>query len=416
MTDNEKTLEGRTLYIPRMSIESAQMTAAAFQSIGIDARPSPDGDAHTYELARKYTNGDECLPELVTLGNFLKVTEEPDFDPAKAALLMPTSNGPCRFGQYKHLIATIFEETGLQDVYLFSPTSSDGYKSFGQSGTKVVRIVWLAVLIADILRKLLLKTRPYEIDAGATDEAFQWALTYVSDVFKRPLGTIAEKKQNLLAALIDVRERFRSIKIDATQRKPLVGVVGEIFCRLNRFSNNYLLKKVEEFGGEAWISDIAEWVWYTNEEERVKLIRTKRRFSKDMLVNKIRGKIMHADEHAFYHPFQEDFSGYEEPTNTREILKRSRPYLPAEGSLGEMVLNVGKAIWYYEKGAAGIIDISPFTCMNGIICEAIYPKLSCDLSGLPIRTFYFDDTQGDLGRDMEIFMELVKNFHRHRDS
>jgi len=39
-----------------------------------------------------------------------------------------------------------------------------------------------------------------------------------------------------------------------------------------------------------------------------------------------------------------------------------------------MVLNVGKAVYLAKKGAAGIIDISPFTCMNGIVCEAIYPN------------------------------------------
>jgi predicted nucleotide-binding protein (sugar kinase/HSP70/actin superfamily) len=69
---------------------------------------------------------------------------------------------------------------------------------------------------------------------------------------------------------------------------------------------------------------------------------------------------------------------------------------------------VGKAIWYYEKGARGVADISPFSCMNGIICEAIYPRLSRDLGNFPIRTFYFDGQQTDLDRDLGIFMELAK--------
>ncbi len=126
-----KTLRGRTLYIPQMSFEAARTMAAAFQSAGIDARPSPVGDARTYELARKHTSGDECLPELVTLGNFLKVAEAPDFAPEKTALLMPTSNGPCRFGQYQFLMTSVLERLGLGEVYLFSPSSSDGYEGFG---------------------------------------------------------------------------------------------------------------------------------------------------------------------------------------------------------------------------------------------------------------------------------------------
>ena len=72
-----------------------------------------------------------------------------------------------------------------------------------------------------------------------------------------------------------------------------------------------------------------------------------------------------------------------------------------------MVLNVGKVVYLAKKGAAGIIDISPFTCMNGIVCEAIYPRLSRDLGGIPIRNFYFDGTQSDLDRDLGVYMELA---------
>lgn len=52
----------------------------------------------------------------------------------------------------------------------------------------------------------------------------------------------------------------------------------------------------------------------------------------------------------------------------------------------------------YRRGANGIVDISPLTSMNGIVCEAIHPKLSRGLGGIPIRNFYFDGARSDLGR------------------
>ena len=106
--------------------------------------------------------------------------------------------------------------------------------------------------------------------------------------------------------------------------------------------------------------------------------------------------------------FHDDFEGREEP-DIYEILECARPYLPREGAFGEMVLNVGKAVYLAKKGAAGIIDISPFTCMNGIVCEAIYPQISRDLGGIPIRNFYFDGTQSDLDRDLGVYMELARS-------
>ena len=79
-----------------------------------------------------------------------------------------------------------------------------------------------------------------------------------------------------------------------------------------------------------------------------------------------------------------------------------------------MVVNVGKVVHLARKGVDGIIDISPFTCMNGIVCEAVYPRLSRDLGGLPIRNFYFDGTQSDLDRDLGVFLELARAHQKRK--
>jgi predicted nucleotide-binding protein (sugar kinase/HSP70/actin superfamily) len=92
----------------------------------------------------------------------------------------------------------------------------------------------------------------------------------------------------------------------------------------------------------------------------------------------------------------------------------SFPYLPYTGALGEMVLSTGKTIYLHQKGADGVIDISPFSCMNGIVTEAIYPRLQKDVDDMPIRTFYFDGTQGDLERDVGIFIELARTYARRK--
>jgi hypothetical protein len=52
--------------------------------------------------------------------------------------------------------------------------------------------------------------------------------------------------------------------------------------------------------------------------------------------------------------------------------------------------------------------------MNGIICEAIYPRVSQDNAGIPIRNFYFDGTQSDLERDIGIFLELARSYQRNK--
>jgi len=97
----------RTIYIPQMSFVAAEIMSAAFRSVGIQAEPSPDSDQRTLELAAKFTSGDECYPEIITLGNMLKIIERPDFKPEQIGFLLPTSGGPCRFGQYRALLKKV---------------------------------------------------------------------------------------------------------------------------------------------------------------------------------------------------------------------------------------------------------------------------------------------------------------------
>jgi predicted nucleotide-binding protein (sugar kinase/HSP70/actin superfamily) len=174
-----------------------------------------------------------------------------------------------------------------------------------------------------------------------------------------------------------------------------------------------LIRKLESYGAECGLSHIAEWVAYTNTEQERKLRLRGRVISLDMLKARLRSHIQHSDEHTLIAPFHDDFLGYEEP-EVEEVLELAWPYLPVCGAQGEMVLSVGRAAYLALHGADGVIDISPFTCMNGIVSEAIYPKLSREYGGIPIRNFYFDGTQSDLDRDLGIYLELARSYREKK--
>ena len=129
-----------------------------------------------------------------------------------------------------------------------------------------------------------------------------------------------------------------------------------------------------------------------------------------MLGKLIRYRFQYKDEHGLTASCRERFKGYEEPREVKHLLDLAQPYLPYQGVVGEMVLNVGGALYLQHKGADGIIDISPFSCMNGIVSEAIYPAVSNDHDDIPIRLFYFDETESDYDRDVEIFLDLAMTY------
>jgi predicted nucleotide-binding protein (sugar kinase/HSP70/actin superfamily) len=405
-------LEGRTLYLPHMPFGGSYLLAAAIRSIGVDAWPVPDSDERTLDLGGSVTSGDECYPQKIVVGDFLKQLH--DSDPGKIGFLLPTANGPCRFGQYNHLVRRMLNEHGYADVPLMTITSSDGYRSIGEYGNDLVRTGWRAVIAQDILMKMLLKTRPYEVAAGSADAVYRQGLEEAAAALSAMDVTHKQRLENLRAALQRSRDAFRALDCVYDRSRPLIGVVGEIFCRNNTFSNGELVRVVEKHGGECWISDIGEWVWYTDDESARRFEDEGHKYSKGNLTRGIKAAVQRHDEETLFEPFREDFTGYEEPHKVREVLDLAWPYLPYTGALGEMVLSVGKAVYLHGKGADGIIDISPFTCMNGIVTESVYPVVQRDLDGIPVRTFYFDGTQSDLGRDVGIFMELATTYQRRK--
>jgi predicted nucleotide-binding protein (sugar kinase/HSP70/actin superfamily) len=391
-----------------MAYGSARAFVSAFRAIGLDAESTPPSDPRTRELGARHTSGDECYPAKVTVGDFMKVLERPGVDPAHVAFFLPTADGPCRFGQYAPYLRQVLNANGLGAVEILSPTSENGYGGLGELARPFVRTGWRALLGADLLQKLLLLNRPYEQRRGDTEAVYEDTL---ADLCRTLEETPVEPGVQLAAlreSMLRSRARFR--KLDPGRRsQPLIGIVGEIFCRLNTFSNENLVQCLEGYGAEAWLSDIVEWIWYTNSEQFRKFRLEGRLWTVEALGVWVRQRVQKHDEHVLVDVFREDFRGREEP-EISEILESARPYLPREGAFGEMVLNVGKAVYLAKKGAAGIIDISPFTCMNGIVCEAIYPRVSRDYGGIPIRNFYFDGTQSDLDRDLGVYMELARGY------
>jgi predicted nucleotide-binding protein (sugar kinase/HSP70/actin superfamily) len=398
-----------------MTYVGARMMAAVFRSIGIDAKVTPPSNDETLELGGLYTSGEECYPEKVTMGDFLRIIQSENFDPDKHAFFMPTAEGPCRFGQYAPYLRQVLDDLGHQDVPVVSPTSRNSYDGVADHAPDMIRQLWRGLVSSDILHKMLLKTRPYETQPGAADEAYEKAIDTVEKVVETPGLSCRKRMPLLINALREARDLFGSVPACYTKDRPRIGVVGEIFCRLNEFSNYDAVRKIENHGGEVWLSDVTEWVWYTNWSQKGTLTREGKKYSLGMVGALIKNAVQRRDEQKLLEPFGDEFVGYEEPHDVyEEVLKPGWPYLPADGALGEMVLSVGKSIYLYEKGIDGIIDISPFSCMNGIVSQAVYHKVAEDHENLPIRNFYFDATSSNMDRDLDIFMELAEGYRRRK--
>jgi predicted CoA-substrate-specific enzyme activase len=386
----------RKVYIPYMS-DHAITLSSAFKACGVDAEVMEESDEKTVYWGRKYTTGKECYPCILTTGDMLKTVRKETFDPEKSAFFMPSGGGPCRFGQYHRFHRMVLNEIGFAGVPIYAPNQDDRfYKELHIIGGRFSRLGWRAVVATDLIMKMLHEVRPYEEDKGETDRVYREALLDIS-------RAIEHGKDGMTEVLEDVVKRFLNIRRKRIQ-KPIVGVVGEIYIRSNRFSNSDLIRKIEEFGGEVWLAPVTEWITYINYLSKKKSM-TKNRFS-NMLNIMITERIQNKDEHSMEKIFKEYIKYGEEP-KAKEIIEKASPYIHVSFE-GEAILSVGKSVDFIDKGISGIVNAMPFMCMPGTISSAIM-KLVQNRYGVPIINVAYDG-QGIMNTTtrLEAFMYQVK--------
>jgi predicted nucleotide-binding protein (sugar kinase/HSP70/actin superfamily) len=397
MTDGR----ARKVFIPYMSDHSFPF-AGAFRSCGVDAEVMEESDEETVRLGRKYTLGKECYPCILTTGDMLRTSKRSDFDPEHSAFFMPSGSGPCRFGQYHRFHRMVLSDHGFENVPIYAPNQDDRlYNELNVLGARFARAGWRAIVATDLLIKMLHETRPYELVAGETERVYREQLAALS-------AAMEKGGDEMFPALEHAAAAFSAIPRNGAE-KPVIGIVGEIYIRSNRFSNNGLVKKIEEFGGEAWLAPITEWVTYVNYMGKKKSRDGKGSFSSlfnIMLTDYIQKK----DEHRMEKIFERYLRQEEEP-KISHVLNQARPYID-ESFEGEAILSVGKSIDFIRKGAVGIVNAMPFTCMPGTISSAIM-KLIQNRYDVPVINVAYDGQgDGNTTTRLEAFMHQVKEYYR----
>jgi predicted CoA-substrate-specific enzyme activase len=394
ITSNNK----RTIYIPRMS-DHAFAIAAAFEHCGKEAVVLPESDRETAEIGKKYTSGKECYPCTVTTGDMLKKVLQPDFVPGKSAFFMPSGTGPCRFGQYNIFHRLVLDGLGYEEVPIFSPNQDTTfYSDLGIVGKDFTMLAWKGISAYELLTKCLHETRPYERNKGSADSLYDH---YQKDLYL----TLRNNINNIEKFLKDIRKDFEDLP-KYKNKKPLIGIIGEIFVRSHKFSNENLIKKVEALGGAVWLAPVEEWIYYVNYIGLKKaLIRKDRSAIINFLLKKFFQKRI---EHKFSGHFNGFLKTLKEP-ETKEIIEKASPYVHKSFE-GETILSIGKCIDLIEKGASGIINAMPFGCMPGTIVTALLRGIN-RVYRIPYISIPYDGTESStIELQLEAFIDQAKEY------
>jgi len=381
----EDIREKTRIWIPQIHPYTPQLWSATLRHFGFETYATGEETAAECAAGKSRCRGSECLPAAITTGKFLSLARESAGD-CVDILFMPRAEGPCRFGQYATLQSLILEQEGLGKTRIFSPTSENGYSFLSQEAELKV---WKAICLGDALFKLRCRTIPYHRDPAHAEALFRDAL---DEICFRILG--GRDYHSLVIRLVrKLRTEINLLK----SRKPQVGIVGEIFVRLNTFSNQRIVETVEAHGGEAWLSPLSEWIHYVWDmlARKSSFFRKPRSFFKKYLLHAVEKDIMD-----LFSPVLDD---RHEP-GIQQVLEKGSKYVPISFE-GEAILTLGRAKIFAEQGASLIVNCSPFSCMPGRITSYLFQSCREDFQ-IPVVNLVYDGI-GDISSQVGFYLRSI---------
>lgn len=378
----------RKVWIPPMHPVASRLFAAAFRGYGYQCEALADETNEALALGKALARGSECLPMAATIGSFVSKLKEIGADPGEHAFFMPTADGPCRFGQYALLQRMILNRIGYQDVLILSPSSMNTYQGLPE---ELRRHLFKSLVVSDSLTKCACKVRPYELHKGKTNQVLEKNLKKMELAF--------EEQADLEATLTQAADEFAAIP-RAEGVKPLVGIVGEIYVRCSRFCNEDLIGAIEDYGGEAWLTPMTEWILYTSAMEKWESGQRGDGLW-DRTKSVLKNYLMIRAEHGLARPAHRLLYDRGEPPIS-QVIKEGARYVPVNFG-GEAIITIGRAVLFARQGAKLVVNCAPFGCMPGSISTAILQGVEQALS-IPIVSVFYDG-QGGLNYPLKFFLQ-----------
>jgi predicted nucleotide-binding protein (sugar kinase/HSP70/actin superfamily) len=334
-------------------------------------------------------------------GSFIKKLQEPGADPSKISFFMPDHNGPCRFGQYNQFHRILFDRLGYEKAELITPSNDTSYEDIaGEHGQKFRINAWKGFIVADYIRKIFRETRPYEINKGESDILYQ-------DAIKRLERCIEKGANGLHKVLTGIAEDFMAIKVDKSERKPVVAIIGEIFMRDNAGSNGNIANRLEDLGVEVVIGPFAEWIYYSTyrftrdsiwKNDTKGIIKSKiQGIGQDVIANSLLKGIKKLTDH-------------HKDVSLHDMLKLCNTYVN-EFYDGDPPIAMGTSVALSERGVSGLAAILPFTCMPGTLIASVSDSFRKDHNNIPFINIAYDGQDSvSLDTRLQAFVFQVREF------
>jgi predicted nucleotide-binding protein (sugar kinase/HSP70/actin superfamily) len=426
----------RTCLIPEMNRMGSHLLAANFRSFDIRAKILETFKG--MDLGMAYTSGKECFPCQITMGDILYFLRQESarlgtgFDADAYVYFLPEADGPCRFGMYNKYQRIVLDSfPGFSGLRIGALTTADGYSLDGIiDGERVLDLrksSYVALVLGDILDRLLWRVRPYETETGLADRVIEKCLTFMVDAFERFGNGL--RFDAIFERLEAVIQEMKALVDPEIPQKPLIGMVGEIYLRTHVKANQDVIRMLEKHGAEVVNASVSEWINFTS-YEGFRSAKKGLRFSlKQMKFDRLKEHLKDLFTYGgdlYYQEYRQkqiykrvsrliDVAKDHRISHLENMLKAQDFY---DFDLGtEACLSISGMMEYVREGYNGLVNVYPFTCMPSVITSSIVRPLMNKLRVPYLDTPYDASTQPGRESAIRTFMyqaeQHFKRYGRH---
>jgi predicted nucleotide-binding protein (sugar kinase/HSP70/actin superfamily) len=458
-----------TIWLGGLTLRHEMLIVAGLEGLGYKVGLIPTPIKADFQAGKEFGNNGQCNPTYFTVGalvNHLKRMRDEQGIPLDKILsdhLFITAGacGPCRFGMYEAEYRLALRNSGFDGFRVMLFQQQGGLDQAAvEAGLEFNLNFFLSLLNAmfmgDILNEVAYQIRPYEVEAGKTNEIFQKCVEICQNalreknydevqggVLAKLLSKVAPVKTPVDAAKFldqlkgtyyaDVFEKCRKlieeeIEVDFLRPKPVCKVTGEFWAQTTEGDGNFkMFPFLEEQGAEVLVEPVATWICYMLHQAGLKAGDRKGLAAEQQNQNRnLAGKLFGfvGDEIAFrkklftlnlaekvivheYDKLRAAIGGtVHELAPQMELTRMGHPYYNSRSGGGEGHLEVAKNIYYINKEMSHmVLSLKPFGCMPSTQSDGAQAAVVShfkDMIYIPIET----SGEGDINAHSRVQMAL----------
>ncbi len=359
----EEMKKDYTILVPDMLPIHFHLLVTIFKSYGYNMEVLHTSTQNVIDEGLKNTHNDTCYPALLVIGQFMDALKSGKYDVNKVALLMSQTGGGCRASNYIHLIRKAVSAQFPQvPVLSLNFSGLEKNPAFKLTVPMMLKFVY-AVLYGDLLMLLYNQCKPYEVNEGETDKLLAKWENRLGKLFE------ANKFSNTKAHYKAILKDFTALE-RTKEKKPRVGIVGEIYVKYSPLANNYLNEFLISEGCEPNVPGLLDFVLYCASDviNDAKLYDKK---SKRTIAYGIGYDVLYKFQKQQIKIIQEN-SDFLPPHDFEELRKYADKYIHQGVKMGEGWLITAEMAALAETGTENIICTQPFGCLpNHIVAKGM---------------------------------------------